>query len=113
MPKQNPPKMGFDLPVFVENLIAKMGMSHEPDAQRKEMEERIYKEITYRMLDALSLNVEPYILDEVAMGSSEEKDPFKIVTELMRRSSQGQIAAMEALDRFEKEILTVCRNIKK
>jgi hypothetical protein len=102
----------FDAITFLNELIEEMGMANEDPKELTLLKEQMAEALHNTIFQAASDAIEPEVIDMVMEELKDEKDPWIIVTELIKTSPSAQLAMLEALDRFRENTLEAYNQLK-
>lgn len=102
----------FDPIAFLDELIEKMGLQHQPrqelETLKEGMAEALHREIFQAAADAM----EPEVVDMILERYPDEEDTWFLITEMVKTSPQAQIAMMQAVNEFETNTLETLNHLK-
>lgn len=100
-------KTMFDINIYIDTLIEQMGMQNESPEEVARLKKGMLNQAYFIIMNAVSLYLQPDIIDFVMEKYKDEKDPLYVVTKLIRYSPDVQIKIIEALNDFAERTLAV------
>lgn len=102
----------FDIHLFIDELIEKMGMQHEDLVKLTDLKKNMHEVLHQAIFEAAAENIEPEVIDEGMERLKDEKDPIFILMELIKTSPSAQVAMLVAIDNFEKNTMEAFETLK-
>ena len=97
----------LDLKGYILNLMEELGLEeNEIDSQNKVFPE-LLEQAKRRILDAITQNVEDDQMEEALAHCANSNDIEELISEMVRISPGCQIAIIETLENFKKEMVSL------
>lgn len=103
----------FNANIFLDSLIDKMGLQNEDPDKVYDLKMLMLKRMNDVIMEAISLNIEPEIIDAVMSRYGDAEDPVFLLSLLVEYSPGSQAAIVEALDIFQNQTLEAFGRLKR
>ncbi len=98
---------------FLNDLITTMGMDGESESTKIELKEAMMKQLNHQIGVALSLSLEPDVIDDTLDAHMNETDDQFVLFEMVKNSPHAQMAIMEVFNTFWDETLEANKALAK
>ncbi len=103
----------FDPEKFLDDLIREMHLQNSKPEKLEALRQAMYAQMNEVILNAVSLHLEPAVIDYVADEFRGETDSSAIFVELVANSPASQVAIYEALEEFRQQTLDAYKTLVK
>jgi hypothetical protein len=103
----------FDPKEFINSLIAEMGMQNAPAEKLDELKNGIEQQMSYVILNAASLHLDPEALDYVLERYKDVGDLLQLFIQIIKYNPEAQLAILDALDEFKEQTLDAFNKLKR
>jgi hypothetical protein len=102
----------LDINVFIDSLIEEMDLQNEVPEDVKELRDGLMEQVKNVILNAISLNIEPEVMEAVLERYKNVSDITLLITEFIAYSFDSQVAILEDLEKFREDTLSAYNQFK-
>ena len=103
----------FDPEKFLDDLIREMNLQDSEPEKLEALRQAMSAQMDEVILNAVSMHLEPAVVDYVANEFQDETDSSAIFVELVANSPASQVAIYEALEEFKQQTLDAHKTLVK
>ena len=103
----------FNANIFLDSLIDEMGLQNDDPDKVYDLKMLMLKRMNDVIMEAISLNIEPEVIDAVMSRYGDAEDPVFLLSLLIEYSPGSQFAILEALEKFREQTLEAFGRLKR